>query len=264
MDIQVVTITPEMAKNMLKKNTNNRKIRSRYLARLTDEMRKGRWKLNGDPIRINSDILIDGQHRLSAIVQSGVSIESVLITGMSSDVFDTIDCGAKRSTSDILSLSGEKNATLLGATLLLLENYRNGAHAFTASYSTTALEQLLTEEPKMRDSVKFIAGRNKKFHKIIPTSVASFCHYIFSRIDEERADDFFDCLADGKDSILSNVPYLLYQLFVTKALHGKKFSRRETVFLIIKAWNSYIKDRSLTRIVYKLNEERILPEIKMP
>lgn len=103
-----VKVTPEMATEILENNPKNRPIKRLHLSFLCAELREGRWKFNGDAIRIATDgTLIDGQHRLEAVKQTGVPINTLIITGLDPDVFDTIDSGARRSSGYVIVYVGQ-------------------------------------------------------------------------------------------------------------------------------------------------------------
>jgi len=103
MNITRATITPELANYFLAKNTSNRPVKKSIVDLYANVMRQGNWKLSHQGIAISSDdVLIDGQHRLLAIVKSGVSVEMLVSTGMDRNMFSVIDNHAKRSDSDRL------------------------------------------------------------------------------------------------------------------------------------------------------------------
>ena len=68
--ITLETITPAQAAEWLKGNTVNRRLVLHHVERLASEMLAGEWRITGDCIKLNGDRLLDGQHRLQAIVQS--------------------------------------------------------------------------------------------------------------------------------------------------------------------------------------------------
>jgi len=113
----LVKITPAIAKKMLKQNTNNRKVSKQRVRFYAEEMQEGRWKTNGDSVRFSGSRIIDGQHRLLAIVKSGKCIKIMVTTGLKSDVFSTIDRGFIRSVGQILQMSGETQSNNLGAAI---------------------------------------------------------------------------------------------------------------------------------------------------
>ena len=104
--VELRTITPDIAKEMLLKNTNNRPVSEKHVRRLAKEITEDRWQLNGDTIRFNGTRLVDGQHRLLAVVKSGKAIETLVVDGLESDVFKTIDIGKIRSNGDTLAADG--------------------------------------------------------------------------------------------------------------------------------------------------------------
>ena len=113
----IETITPALAKAFLEKNTANRNLREGFVSYLANEMITGRWKLTNQGIAFFTDgTLADGQHRLHAVIQSGVSIEMQVTRGLDKDAMSAIDVGAKRSIADFLHLHhGVKDAVAVTA-----------------------------------------------------------------------------------------------------------------------------------------------------
>ena len=63
--VKLVTVTPDMAFEMLEKNTRNRKVDEKRVRQYAKDMKSSRWALNGSTIVIAEDgTLLDGQHRL--------------------------------------------------------------------------------------------------------------------------------------------------------------------------------------------------------
>lgn len=125
--IEIETITPEIAQVWLEKNTNNRAIRQMVVDRYADEMRSGAWKLNAETIKFSRDgTLLDGQHRLWAVVESKVTIQSFVARGISADALQTIDSGIARRLSDKLTFSGVKNPKATAQLVNCLSIYTGG------------------------------------------------------------------------------------------------------------------------------------------
>lgn len=108
-------ITPELAQTLLAAiNTGNRPLSAARVKQYADVLTRGQYVFNGESIQIGVEddgtlVLLNGQHRLSACVASGVSFETVLVLGLPKSVFSTIDRGKTRSHSDVLSVAGYKN-----------------------------------------------------------------------------------------------------------------------------------------------------------
>lgn len=100
-----IMITPNLAKEYLTENTGNRQINKGNLEFLLNEMRSGRWRVTHQGIAISrSGRLLDGQHRLAAIVESGTSQSMLVTTGLEDDDFGAIDFGKTRTIADVTGL----------------------------------------------------------------------------------------------------------------------------------------------------------------
>lgn len=106
-NVALVTITPEMAEEMLKKNIGNRKINQANVNRIAADMATGNYRLNGETIKIspNGEIL-DGQHRLLAAVKSGMTFKTYIVYNVERESIGTIDMGKGRSVADSLNVMG--------------------------------------------------------------------------------------------------------------------------------------------------------------
>lgn len=125
-------ITPDDARKILEKNTSNRPLNLRRVEGLVDVLRKNLWALNGDAIRLAKDgTLLDGQHRLQAVVNSDISIRTVVFLNAEYDIFKTIDIGKKRSTGDVVAVAFKdckypRNIAAAARTYLSYQNWCNG------------------------------------------------------------------------------------------------------------------------------------------
>lgn len=139
MNITVETITPEKAKQYLEQNTNNyRKLSPSKVTQYANDMMAGQWEENGEPIQFaENGVLLNGQHRLAAIVKSGVTISMPVIRGISNDV-SLFDIGKARTAKDIAIANnlrpGTANNTSLGVASLVLSKVlyqQKGTQPFT-------------------------------------------------------------------------------------------------------------------------------------
>lgn len=87
MKVDVETITPKMAEEYLKHNKINRTLKDKRVTSYANDMKDGAWQLNGEAIRFNkSGDLIDGQHRLNAIIRANKPIQTVVMRGINDTV----------------------------------------------------------------------------------------------------------------------------------------------------------------------------------
>lgn len=106
MNAQILMVTPEMAEQWLKLNTSNRRLRRWWAEALAAAMRRGEWLPTHQGIAFAvSGHLIDGQHRLIAIIKSGIAQQMLVVHGVPDKAFSVLDIGAKRSASDTTGLN---------------------------------------------------------------------------------------------------------------------------------------------------------------
>lgn len=122
---EVVTMTPQWAEKILTQNNNkNRKIRTSKLMVYTRSIEAGDWKVTNQGIALDPQgNLLDGQHRLAAVVKSGKSIKILLGKNCDPSTFSVIDIGATRTSGDMLTLSGctTKHNTLAAAVKIYIQ-----------------------------------------------------------------------------------------------------------------------------------------------
>lgn len=119
-----VLITPEIAKKMLESNNNlNRKISMTTVNAYADDMRNGKWIDNNIPITFCTDTnnIADGQHRLAAVVESGVS-QYFIINYLPSDRCKGFDMNRIRSVSDILTFNKILEANMASNSVIAIAN----------------------------------------------------------------------------------------------------------------------------------------------
>ena len=128
MEAKVQTITPEIARQMLIHNGANRKLRQPRVEKYANDMRNGNWHLTGQAITFAKDgKLLDGQHRLSAVILADTPVDFLVVTD--ADSVATYDCGLSRSIADQLYLSGCNYVSAIMST--------NGIAVIRAIYSIT-------------------------------------------------------------------------------------------------------------------------------
>lgn len=237
MSVQEVLMTPTLAVEFLKRNTCNRPLSGHHVKFLSKEMTTGRWKRNGDTICVSNNRLIDGQHRLHAIVASGITIPVLVVDGLDDDVFDTKDCGRRRTAADALAISGEKHHVTLASTIVFVDRYLNGQiDSHKRLYSTVEIEELLKKYGNaIRESVEYCHDIGTK--RLVANSVMAGLHYIFSGIDKELANSFWSSLIGGHDLDEKSPVFILRERLVANTMAKGRLKPEYVAALCIRAWN---------------------------
>jgi hypothetical protein len=242
------TITPEKAALMLQDNDSNRPVNMKHVNDISQAIKRGDWKLNGDTIRLNGSKLIDGQHRLLAIVKAGVPVPSLVVRGLPEDVFDTIDIGKRRNGGDCLSIRGAVNVRALSAALMWVHRYMTGTVLSSRTgVPNTLILKLYEEHPGLADC---ISDRSNKC-KLAPPSLVAACTYLFRKSHQEKADQFFDSLYSGANLQEASSVFRLREYLLKNSLSRSKMPPTILFALFIKAWNSFKKNREMKQLMFR-------------
>jgi hypothetical protein len=112
-----ILITPEIARSYLAKSKVNRKINPAIVRSYADQMAQGQWTLTNQGIGFaGEDHLIDGHHRLNAVILSQCSVWMNVTIGLTESAGAKVDVGYKREPGHILwMLYQVPNATSVAA-----------------------------------------------------------------------------------------------------------------------------------------------------
>ena len=113
---RVQTITPGKAAEYLQRNTANRPLSQRTVRDFAAAMRRGEWRVTHQGIAFDTTgALVDGQHRLAAVVEADLPVEMTVFADVPDGAFDVLDTGKRRNAADVLAIEGEKSAVMLAA-----------------------------------------------------------------------------------------------------------------------------------------------------
>lgn len=241
----VVEVDPTTASAWLQHNTHNRSMREDAVSALARDMAAGRWQYTGESVKFStSGRLLDGQHRLAAIVQAKVAVPILVVPGLPDEAQDVMDTGAKRTASDVLDLAGELNPTLLAAAVRLAIIYERG-NLTGRIQQVTHSEVLgwLSANPAIRDAVA--AARN---FAAIPLSGAmiAFGLWRLRLVDREAADEFFTDLAQMRTEGKGDPRAALLQRLNAARSSRENLTRPAQVSLLFRAWNAVRRGQPVT------------------
>ena len=253
MQSNVQRVTPETALQWLTThNTSNRPLSKPFVAQLAAQIQRGEWQLTHQGIAFDEDgILIDGQHRLAAIVKAGRAVDVIVTHGVPRTAFTVMDTGRKRTGRDALALAGETNAVHLAAALRGLHLYQQGHEsAWSGASSMTSNDQLLdllAQHPGMREALTYGQSINRGCR--ITITAATVGWYVTTR---ERPDvdqnPWFSGVTTGA-LLESGDPRLTLRNTMLNLAAGKTYRRkedsREHLLYYLKSWNAWVEGREL-------------------
>lgn len=248
-------IDPITAVGFLSGQAPNRRPNREAVKRYAREMEAGNWVLNGEPVIVDeAGALIDGQHRMLAVIESGSTIQSLVVRGVPREAFATIDTGTKRTVGQVLSMKGHKHANHLASTMRLLMSYQDlnrwqdTQGVPERRFYTT--QEVLDALPLMEGVENAVDLAAKVRFKPLPPSWGGFCAYLFAEAGApaEAIREFFDRLHSGAGLEPGDAILTLRERLIREHMSEKRPVYFTTVALVVRAWNAYRAGRKLKKI----------------
>lgn len=249
-DVTVELVTPALAGLWLETNGLNRPLSMTAVQRYAVEMREGRWLLDGASIRFAHDgRLLDGQHRLRACIVADTAFTTVVMRGLDPASFTVMDDGRKRTAADVLAISGEKNSAVIAGATRYVGAYEAGrlfakGSPRYKSWTNQHSVDIIHRHPGLRTSVIF----GEHCRAILQPAMGTALHYICAQKDANRADAFFDSLADGLNLDTGNPVYTLRQRLIEERAKKTQLPTERQLELVARAWNAARTGRTLARL----------------
>ncbi len=121
-----VKVTPTLAQEILAAQAPdvNRRLDMFQVGRLVDLIKEGKWLEDVDSIKITkTGRLVDGQHRLHAVVMGQKAVTMLFAMRVPEDVIKFIDTGKRRTTGQTLQIMGTKIPAIRLAAANLLSHF---------------------------------------------------------------------------------------------------------------------------------------------
>jgi hypothetical protein len=258
---QYEIITPELAAKWLDDNLgedHNRPLRAERAAGFARDMETGNWHDNGETVKFDwNGRLVDGQHRLAAIVKAGLPMSMLVVRGVAPDSIHTIDMGVARRYSDVLKMNGVRNPATMAALerrLYLWHKHGIKAGKGSARGRTPTVAEMQAFRANYEQLLGYALDRALDVKKKVPkVSAATYgtAYILFAEIDAPAADKFFDLLMTGA-GLTHRDPVLVLRDRLQDA-NGQFVARRtgedEKLALIIRAWNIWRAGDKVSQIL---------------
>lgn len=259
----LVEVTPEMAADWL--DTRNSGLKNRTISRVVagryaDAMRRGEWKANHQGIAFDTEgWLLDGQHRLQGVANSGVVVPLWVHVDMPRDVFDTLDVGRRRQAAHLISVP---NAMVLASSVRFIavadgiSEPRSVGAAYAALTNVETLDLVRKGGHKLEQAAR-IGVRLAKGVRIPPSASAAVAYQALNTESAEELDEFVESLATGADLARDDPRLRLRNAFLGSAQVRAVSMRTPShpYALVVKTWNNYLLRRPISALVWRGDEE---------
>lgn len=252
-------IDPAIAQVYLGKNIeHNRNPIDERVERMARDMRNGDWIPTADPIKFNKDgRLIDGQHRLRAIMRSGTTQRVLVARDLAEDAVYVIDTGATRSAAQALKIAqtNSKNNSVAVAAAQIVHGYEAGVFKNTGSNQQSKDRMTNVELLRYMDvhGEEIYAGvRMAEWVRRslpLPGSVVAAAYVILARVDPEQAMIFFGRIREGSAGLETGDPVsTLTRRVYQDRMSNRRISPALALFYLIRTWNAWREESALGKL----------------
>lgn len=243
----IATISPELAEHVLNKNDDNRPTVSNNVIKIANDIESGLWALNGETIIVSEEgLLNDGQHRMQAVILTGMSIETVLFFGAPRKSRFTVDMGAARTCGHLLAMDGITDSNQKAAAGKLLLIWSRGAYTNADHIAGTKQEvRAFFEENRINIEKAYEAVANRPFSKAAGQTMMMAGHVILHQVNPAACGVFFEKLIDGADLQKGSAILQARNHFAT--ISEKRLNSWEKLELLLRYWNAWRRGRVLNR-----------------
>lgn len=255
-----VLLYPDAAATLLELNRRPRRLDKRRVEGHVQAIRGGTWLLTTSGIGIDWDgDLSNGQHRLTACVETGHAIEITVHTGLDPASRYVEDTGKPRSFHDTLMVSGlAEHATSIDAAVArLIWRYEHGLLLTTGRDAVVPNDLLVryVEDVITGSELHRVGNVGKALKKRIPggnaTALGAFSYLV--RRDPDRSEAFVGRVATGA-GLSEHDPELTLRTLVANRVRGDNRGAPYQLAVIVKAWNARQLGRQLRYLTVRADE----------
>jgi len=248
---KLVEISPTIASDMLRYNRKNRPMKKSHWERLAQAMLDGAFVTTPDAIAFDvSSNLVNGQHRLQALIAANSSLKFIVSWGHNMDAFCFTDRGAKRTAGDVASLDGfrdgKKCRAIAAQAMVVLDAWNGGSADFSRSRllgDHDVRNWMLAHREDLEHSYE--ATRH-----FFPSAIFGAVHFAVGLANQPRLEDAFRRAKEGTARDKDDPAYHMRQL------NEIKDRGNEWVFKLLKLVSRELED-SKVKALRKQKKEKL-------
>lgn len=271
---RVAWIDPEKAEYLLETMASNRHVSQGHVEKYMEDMRKGRWFVTNQGIGIDRQgRLIDGQHRLWAIIETGIPQKMLVVRGIDPQAFRALDEARKRTFSDDLDILGESEyAGKAACTRMVAKAEIAGPRRMTISSMKTLrftryeLSDWLAEMQTKASVDSSLRAAISLYRSInVSVSAGAAFHYMVSvRFSPEIADGFMEAIGSGEGLFKGDPKYALRDRMQKMSQLKPRPGAEVYLAHLIKAFNAEIRGERMYRVEFREQATKSKGQEKFP
>jgi hypothetical protein len=249
-DAQIVTLTPNMCRELLETMLHRKNFRSQNRSRaeaIAQDIKANAFTFNGNSIVVNErGILVDGQKRCFASVLADKPIRVVLVSGVKDDA--NIDTGQGRTIAQVLKYSGEVDVNRLASVLRMIWRWEHDVlwHPFKGVAGThNQLLHVLKRHPDVPADLRI----SQPTTYILTNTVSGFIIHQgahLSRCTNGLKEDFIDGIAKGVKLSDDDPRFVIRKIMLADRQAENRMSRLQVMATAINAWNYFRREEGVS------------------
>lgn len=249
MKTEIVTVTPAKAEQWLERNNMNRPLRAAVVKGLVGAIQRGEWKLSHQGIAFGkSGRLLDGQHRLHAVIESGIAVPMMVTTDAADETFSVLDIGAKRSIADTLGISPSLAAC--GRYLAVVED-TSRSRTLSPQYM---LPYVKAVDPFLTELLDFCPSSSKAWSSA-PVRSAAIIRMMDGE-DREYVKLVYHTLVHGEFDTMPPVAHVLVRQYMGGGLRAQSLDMFVRCLKVFDSRNRDMRRIQITRVETEMQYAR--------
>lgn len=278
MEIKKVWVTPAEAKALLETNTHNRNLSPTLVEKLRSDMDNGRWSEDtAETVKVSEDmVLLDGQHRLSALATSSLAgLHLWIAYGVPSEAQEFMDLGKSRTAQDILRLRHPEIQALtivsgmcrwLAAMPVLGADASFNSRIKASGITVHQVVDVYESDPKRIQEAALEAHKFNNVSKVVPPTVVGYCWYQIDQVDRGAAGEFFGAIkslsfSHGDDPRRSTYEQCRRVYLNPDISNGAKETSAIFATILTRGYNAWAEGRDIKIIRYR-DQSRLLEPVQ--
>ena len=270
--VSIEIVTPDLALEWITgpSNRQNRPVSKGWVNKLVTDILEGRWELNGETIKFDTEgDLIDGQHRLYAIVEANVPLPMTVVRGLPREVRHTIDIGRKRSLGSIIHMQGVANGNGIVALSRAVIRYQGDLSLTWSGHNSPTDGQILEMVEAKHDQLQAAYSYGTEIQNAVSGSATAHGVLAYMAVNHTKHrsqfESFHDALKSGEMLATGNPALVLRNWYIDprRERMARDAGQQKYVNVEVRAFNAFMRPgKIITRKALHLNDP-VTPMVKI-
>jgi len=256
-----VWMTPEDAKELLKKRDHQRPMSNPHVLSLLSQMKMGLWRMNGEVLVVCKGRLLDGQHRLAALGFYGKPLLMRVSYVEDESVFTTINTGRTRQGGDMVAIAmqnpdmpgGISSPCAYAIRIVIATSDGNTSPDMIKKVTNTHISEFTTKNPRIVEICESVVRLKKRAIKYQASHMTALCFLVEPKFPDVF-EKFVSPITTGLNLTANTGQYLFREKCLASPVPSDFRENISKLMVLWKAWNLHASGGQMKRLVYSKKE----------